>query len=474
LEAVVSPAVHWPSVVRASVLFALAAILLHLFGANVGAWAAGSLGPLATLLIGVAAPAWFFVCFPSWFAWRIARPLHLRGVAGVACWFSPLVGRHDLASLRVFLKVEGGRPFPPADAIPADAWTALAAALQAERQGNRARARMIVDALACLPQESPFPWLARCHGGEALVLAAWARSDWRAVLDYAVIGRGRAVAWLALLAHVELGQRVPPRKLWLGWLQAPLRRRTWAPLRAALARVAVPAKVTPAPTATAPVLAEPRVGSDVRLRHVSLLAAASRGERIAAAEVSALARAWQSELDKAALARICARGLELDVADPARHAQKLRDGVLAELVVLAAACDGKLAAETEREDIVGEVAAGVRERLCRQVEHALDGVSPERYAPAIHPLEAWQRWLALRAALDRLGAHDSAALFALWNGRVAATAWNFTCAVFNHHPRRAGWVAHGMYQWLAEQAELQGDLRTAVINRENARIALAV
>jgi hypothetical protein len=215
------------------------------------------------------------------------------------------------------------------------------------------------------------------------------------------------------------------------------------------------------------------VDSDVRLRHVCLLAAAGRGERIVAAEVLALARAWQAELDKAAVARLCARGLELDVAEPARYAQKLRRDVVTELVVLAAACDGKLAAETENDEMVGEVVAGLRERLCRQVEHALSGVNPERHAPAIHPLEAWQRWLVLRAALDRLACHDSAALIALWNGRVAATAWNFTCAVFNQHPRRAGWVAHAMYQWLAEQAELQGDLHTAVVNRENARIALA-
>lgn len=89
-------------------------------------------------------------------------------------------------------------------------------------------------------------------------------------------------------------------------------------------------------------------------------------------------------------------------------------------------------------------------------------------------LVPWERWLALRAALDRLGQHDAAALSAVWNGRAAATVWNWTCAVFDRHPQRAGWVAHAMYQWLADQAEQVGDLRTAVVNRENARIALAV
>jgi len=57
---------------------------------------------------------------------------------------------------------------------------------------------------------------------------------------------------------------------------------------------------------------------------------------------------------------------------------------------------------------------------------------------------------------------------------VAATVWNWTCAVFNCHPKRAAWVAHMMYLWLAEQAEQMGDMRTVVVNRENARIALAM
>lgn len=286
-------AVHWPSIARATGLFVLAAILLHLFGAKVGAWANGSLGPLATLLVGVAVPAWFFVCFPTWFAWRIARPLRLRRLAAFACWFSPLVGRNDLASSRIFLAIEAGRPFPPAASIPADAWTALAAALQAERQGNLVRARMIVEALGCLPQESAFSWLARCHGVEALVSSAWARKDAHAVLAYAAIGRGRVVRWLGLLARVQLGQRLAARTLWLGWLQSPVRRSTLGPLRAALASSSAPAKVTPAPAPAAPLPDAGSLALDVRLRHVFLLAAASRGERISARDVVALAAAWQ-------------------------------------------------------------------------------------------------------------------------------------------------------------------------------------
>lgn len=467
-------AVHWPSVCRATVLFGLAALLLHLFGAYVGAWANGSLGPLATLLVGVAAPAWFFVAFPTWFAWRIARPLRLRRLARLCCWFSPLLGRNDLDSLRVLMDVEAGRSFPAAEAIPADAWTALAAAVQAERQGDLRRAHMIVEALACLPQESPFPWLARCHGVEALVVSAWARHDWQSVLAYAVIGRGRTVHWLAELARAELGQPVAPRALWLGWARSTVRRRTARQLRALLVRAATPAKVTPAPTPTPDVPDTASLAPDVRLRHLSLLASAASGQGIPAAAVTGLARAWQDALDKPALALLCARALELDVREPDRPARTLRASVLGELVLLASACDDRIDATGEERGLLGEVSSGLRDHLCRQVDAALAAVDPAAYLPDIHPLEAWERWLVLRAALDRLGQHDGTALLAVWNGRAAATVWNWTCAVFDCHPQRAGWVAHAMYQWLADQAEQVGDLRTAVVNRENARIALAV
>ena len=465
--------VHWPSILRGVVLFVFAAVLLHLLGAKVGVWANGSLGPVATLLVGVAAPAWFFVCFPTWFGWRIARPIGLRRLAWFVSWFSPLVGRHDLKSLRIFLAVEAEQGFPDTDAIPADAWTALAAALQADRQGNAARAHTLVDALHCLPQESAFPWLARCHGAEALVLAAWQRRDLQAVLDYAAIGRGRCVRLLGLLARVALGQAIPSRVLWWAWILSPVRRRTLEDTRRATARTSGQPKVTPAPTrANTMVDACPAV--DVRARHVALLASASRGEAIAACDLLALARAWHPLLDKPGLARLSARALELDARDASGQAQALRASVLAELIVLATACDGKVAAADDQVGLLGELVSGLREQLCQDVEAGLASINPDSYTPGIHPLEAWERWLALRNSLDRLAVQDSAAFVALWNGRVAGTVWNWTCAVFNCHRKRSAWVAHMMYLWIAEQAELMGDMRTMVVNRENARIALGV
>ena len=463
---------RWPSILRGVVLFALAGMVLHLLGAKVGGWTNGSLGPVATLLVGVVAPAWLLVCFPTWFAWRVAKPLGWRSLAHVACWFSPLVNRRELASLRVFLDVDGNQAFPEAGAIPADAWTALAAALQAERQGNLARANRIVDALRCLPQESAFPWLARCHGVEALVLQAWERKDWPTVQAYADIGRGRVVRWLTYLAAAELGPRSVPRTLWLEWARSPIRCRTYAFARDRWARSRVAPQVVPAPIERKDTQLEIGLVVDVRLRHVSRLWGASRGERVPTGEILALTKAWQPHFDKAAMARFVARGLELDVRDAHQQAQALRDSVLDDLIVLASLGEDELATRPTDGDLVADLVSGLRDQLCQQVEASLAGIDPTACVPSPHPLEAWERWLALREAWDRLCKQSPTAAAALWNARVATAVWNGTCAIFNQHGKRSAWVAHMMYWWIAEQAESLGDMRTVVVNRENARIAL--
>src|SRR6185436_2117065 len=68
-----------------------------------------------------------------------------------------------------------------------------------------AHAARIADALAHLPAGARFPWLARIHGVEALVLSAAERHDWPVV------------------ARAARGEEVPPSALWMRWLLAPQR-----------------------------------------------------------------------------------------------------------------------------------------------------------------------------------------------------------------------------------------------------------
>ena len=105
------------------------------------------------------------------------------------------------------------------------------------------------------------------------------------------------------------------------------------------------------------------------------------------------------------------------------------------------------------------------------MEAALTPLTPERIART-PPLEAWERWLALRALLERVE-HQAGAVAAttLWHAGVRDTVWNWSCALYNQHGLRAAWAALGMFTWVADRADCVGDTTAALINRENARIA---
>jgi hypothetical protein len=351
--------------------------------------------------------------------------------------------------------------------VPADAWTALAAALQAEGQGDPARADRIVEALTHLPFGARFPWLARVHGVEPLLAAALRRGDWLAVARRTVIGRGRLAHLFELLAAGQLGSPVEPRLLWLRWALAPHRRQTWALVRALVSRQRAAVSVTPAPTVAVERLP---AADDPRLRHLRLLARTARGEPVTMNEVFALTASWRGHLDRPAIARLQARALELDVRDGGSHAQALRASVLDELAQLAAQAEGKLPATAD--PLGAEVAALARRRLCDVVEASLASLAADRIA-RVHPLEAWERWLALRAMLERVEQQaGDVAMTTVWYGGLRNTVWNATCALYNEHGARAAWVAHAMFTWVADRADCLGDLSTALVNRENARIAL--
>jgi hypothetical protein len=472
---------------RVAAWIALYAAVLRGIGAGIGTWAAGSLTTPATILIAVAAPLWLFLFFPSWFAWRVVRvhPLgkgRFRALTLGACWLSPFVRARDLASIRIFLDVAADRPFPaPAD-VPADAWTALAAALQAERQGSPARASRIVDALLHLPAGSRFPWLARVYGVDLLCAAAIERDDWETAGRYAEIGRGRLALLLSTLVDASAGRPLSRRGLWLRWALAPMRRRSVAIVRRTSARSVPSASVIPPPPPTVVPRPESEAAGALpapHLRHVRLLGAAARGERPSLRELYALAASWQADLDDAALARVRARGLELGARDGEARARALRDAVLDELAELAAGATGEMPSAPVVGPVlgtlVGELETRIRARLVERVDVALSAVDPRRRTPTRNALDAWERWLALGAALEDLErCAGLAALKGLWYGGVRDAVWSFSCTLFDEDRGRSGWVAHMMFTWVADRAEILGDIPTTLLNRENARSALAV
>jgi hypothetical protein len=432
-------------------------------GASVGAWTQGSLGPVTTILIGVVVPAWLFVVFPGWLAFRVAVPLGIRRLAVAACWMSPLVRLRDLASVAAFFEVAADRPCAWWGELPADAWTALAAALQADRRRSLARAARLVDALALLPDGARFPWLARVHGVDALVLSAAARRDWEAAARYARLGQGRLNRLLVLVARGARGEAVSRARLAALWLLAPMRRVTLPLVRAAASR---PARGPCRPAQDAP-------SRRAHARHVDLLDAASRPGALDAADVLATAEAWRAEIDDAALARLHARALELGIRDSAARAHAVREQVLDELSLLLAHADGA-PQRAPADALVQTLTARTRERQLREIQQALPGLDADGVGPSLHPLEAWERWLALRAAWERAEQSGArAALATVWRASVRDRLWGYCCALSHQHGGRAGWAVFVMFDWLADRAEYVGDLVAMLANRENARIARA-
>lgn len=435
---------------------------LRNIGASVGVWARGSLGPVSTILIGVVIPAWLFVLFPGWLAFRIAAPAGLRRLATLACWMSPLVRLRDLPSIAAFLDMAADRPCAAWGELPADAWTALGAALQADRRRSLARAARVADALAHLPAGARFPWLARLYGVETLLLSAAARADWPAVARYARIGRGRLCALLARIGRAAGGEAGARRPGWALWLLAPMRRATWPLLRALPRRIGADRRRDETAAAAAP-------APGVYARHVALLAAAARHEEIATDVVLALAAAWEPEIEDAALARLQARALELGVRDGAARARALREQVQDDLTLLLAHADGELARAA-----AAPLAARTRERQLAAIREVLPTLDADAVGPTLHPLEAWERWLALRGAWERAEQTGGrVALAALWRGSVRDRLWGYCCALSHQHGARAAWAVLAMFDWLADRAEYVGDLVAVLANRENARIALA-
>jgi len=513
---------------RVLVWIALWAEALRTVATVAGVWSAGSWGIFATLFVGVLAPAWMFALSPTWIAWRLLSPVDLprnrkrrgpenedgrgpgpprlpssgvRATLGRArahhawirarealvlagCWLSPLCRARDLRGIRTFLRARHGRPFPLARHTPADPWTVLAAAVQAERQGNLALVEQIVDALACLPAGARFPWFARVHGGEALVLGAVRRRDYRAALRFATIGRGRLVRLLVSVAEGQTGVRLPRRRLWLRWALAPGRWRTFPLVREAAARLRTPARATPPPGPSAPDLDRLAFdpvddadlpGVDPRVAHVILLGQVARGRVPAVSQVMGLAAAWSRVLEPAVLARVGACALELDVRQPRPALDGLRARVLDELGALVARAEGELPPlEALTDPLARALGERARDQLAAAVDGALRRLTARDDAGRVPPLEAWTRWLALRAVVEEVERRAGRTMLTiLWHGTIRNAAWRWASSLFNQDPTPTAWMAHMVFAWLADHAERVGDLGGQLTNRENARAALA-
>ena len=426
--------------------------------------------------------AWLVALAPHWTAWRVCQPLGLRG-AGV--FFVTFVARGPLVRegrRRLFeWSLRGG---PARDALaeelpatlrrstraesellPADGWTTCAAALRAESAGDVAHADRLARGLTELPTRPRLPRVVARVGFELLAFAALRRGDMPAVLQRASLGRGRGCRFLRLLARARVVGDVPAPWLWIAWALAPRRRHTLAAVRDAL-RSSAPGREW----------AEAREARSPWGFHLRTLERAAGGERIERARVMRLARLWDGPLGAEGQARLRARALELGVLDPETAARMVYTDVLEDLDALAAVAVGAWPQDdVEPEGLSGLMLAEAENRLYGSlepwVEPYRDGVATKVH----YPLAEWDRWLAFRAAIDRLEeALGEEALATSWYGGLRLAAWNWPCRVLNLHQQKAAWICHVMFEWTASLAERIGDEEAASVNRENAAAAARI
>jgi hypothetical protein len=354
------------------------------------------------------------------------------------------------------------RPGKPSPVIPVDGWTACAAALKAEADRDPAQADRLVRGLLHLPPASKVPRTVSRIGFDILALAAARRRDWPAVLQRASLGRGRGCRFQRLVARAHLTGDVPAPWLWIAWLLAPRRREGFA-----LAREAARSRGT---------ALEPRaeeVASTPWVLHLRLLDRSARGEGIPRAAVFALATAWEGPLGPAGQQGLHARARELGAIDPTDAAGAIAGAVLDDLEALAGVAEGPWPSCADDH-------GGLPQRLVSAAEDRLHAALEPWVAPyrngdktdIAHPLEEWARWLALRAALDRLeDALGRDGLVTAWYGGLRLAAWNWPCRLLETHQEGAAWSCHVMFQWTATLAERVGDEEAAQVNRKNTEAA---
>ena len=168
-----------------------------------------------------------------------------------------------------------------------------------------------------------------------------------------------------------------------------------------------------------------------------------------------------------------ARALELGVRDGAARALALREQVLDELALLLARADGERP-RAPMDPLAEALVARTREHELGRLKASLAAFDADRVGPSLPPLAAWERWLGLRAAWESAEQHAGRATLAtLWRTGLRDRLWGYCCAVSHAHGSRAAWASYVMFDWLADRAEVVGDLVAVLANRENARIALA-
>jgi hypothetical protein len=266
----------------------------------------------------------------------------------------------------------------------------------------------------------------------------------------------------------------PSRLLWLAWLLAPERRRTFAFVQAALddphATGGRPAEERVAPM-------NEKMGEEtVWRRHLELLAAAAAGNSVMAGDVESLAEGWEPVLGPRNFRRLMTRAAELGAPDAQAAAAALRPAIEAELEDLAEAVEGAWAEPKRSGGLVAKVQQGRLDRLFAVVQAEVEPFRGHDFATFPRrldsPLAEMERWLQFRLSLRRLLAAEAKALPTAWHNGLRLAACNWPVFLLRTHGGRAHWACREMSSWCETLARKVGDEEIVKLSHGNSRVGL--
>jgi hypothetical protein len=83
---------------------------------------------------------------------------------------------------------------------------------------------------------------------------------------------------------------------------------------------------------------------------------------------------------------------------------------------------------------------------------------------------AWKLWPAALPP-GGIGRWFCASPATLWYSRIRDRIWSWAYREWTERGEQSGWAMSIVFDWIADQADVLGDLPAAAINRENARVA---
>ena len=442
----------------------------------IGGWVGVSEAQPVAIALGLGGGV---LLFPWWVARRVLVPLGLARSAYRLAWFSRVTWRRDKPggpALAAAWALARARAPASKDlawveaklgaskrALQASSVAALG--LLAAAKGQRAEARRLLESVFRFDRRIAVRAV-RVISAEWLATDAASEGRWDRI---EALATDRSTPWtptlllLRQVATLELGEPVPPWRLWAAWLLAPHRLRTFSFVRRAARRpstVETAAEGIPAPSPGFDAL-----GAALHAHRAFALREPS------AREVASFAQAWERALGEASLRdRLFQRATVLGGGDPDGALDEVRALVEAELGARATAPRDEHSASPMPE-LLDRALYSRREELYAELEDRMTRMNRRKQERRdLPPAEEWREFTSLTRTYEALCALGGASERAVAHSIIRDRLVNFAVWLFNVRVEKP--LANAIFRYLESEAISLNDPGAAELNRENAACGL--